>query len=91
MSRAKGQLTQQQIDANRGLRDSIAISSLTKDELKLILFFLYQWETATGYDNHCHLVPNPNVTTAPPNQYNTANFARLRYKIEHGVYPKQIS
>lgn len=83
-------LTQRQLQGAKSLRDTINLDTLTIDELKLILFFLYQWEIATNYANHAHLIRNPKVKGAPPNEYNSANFSRLRYKLEHAVYPKQI-
>jgi len=87
--KAKRKLTAQQTQGTRGAKDTISISSLTHDELKLILLFLYQYDVATDYDNKPHLVRNAKANN-PPNEYASANFSRLRYKIEHAVYPKRI-
>lgn len=69
---------------------SIAVHRFTRDECLIIESFLNQFDMRIDASNKAYFVQLTNPKVKPIMRLNRATFAKLRYKIENIINPKNI-
>ena len=87
--------TKQELDGRRSLKETIPMTTFTRDEAILILSYLEQFEcvnSATGRGKES-LAVKPRISAIAPRTLSLigkANFYQVRYKLENLVDAKDI-